>query len=889
MSLSKQEETTHSIDLQTLLKVLSGLVEWDTFGALVGVPLGELRRIKEEHGSSLGRRVMHLLDYWVKNDDKVSWSRVIEALKAIPEEKHLAKNVSETYGQTQALESSTDIAQIILKEDEELPRTLEEIRLKFTRLVLNIEKTLKKEVDFDDALSFVCTYLHLTFEPQPENTRQLFGRLQPYYCFMSYKILKLIVSEYLKEAMGERMEKYGNELSNWLESTTVQEFKAAIEKAANPETVDQSPSQCLVVLRLEGEWLGVTLKNLWKLLEYLFGKNSSILTRIRIKEGSVLVHLFAPRSKMLSLLALSSKKYKEMAYLGIRSIQVGGLCFSTMGFIDLVFTFETSLGVAIQNKCHSALIRFLLEIGTDPNGDDPGYTPLILAIISNNMEALSLLMEYNVDVFMFNSRQVSAIHMAAYCGNVDVVNSLLKAGVPPDHHDPFTKFTPLMAAASSDQKKIVKLLLQNGADKDFQSTDGFSALMHACRGSVLTARVLLKAEANPNLKTIAHPVLGTEGGMTALYLACCLYAEDTVKLLLKYHADPNISSDDGRTPLMAACFFRQYKVVNLLLQEGAKVNSQTDHNQGKPTALMIAVYANDTTSVSLMLNANDIDVNLQDSRGKTALYWACRNGNNEMIEHLLKAKADPRLCSHDGESPLLVYIHSTPSSLAKPSIVAALLKAGTDANAFKKTFSITPLHVACFCGHKDDIVQLLLKAKANVNALDIQGYTPLCIAAGKGHEKIVELLISAGADIELEKNIYGYTPLFFAVIMGHLEVIKILIQNRASIKRNRYGQTPQDYAAQMGHMEIFEYLSKASSKKTRAKAKKIISLDKGKTMKTVSKDDAQPSNDDILSYYNNSFSSGPESIKQFQDNKKEYNLESLEATKLHPKIVISSS
>ena len=883
--MRKQEETTHSIDLQTLLKHLSRLVKWETFGALVGVPPRELRRIKEENGN-IQSRVMYLLDYWVENDDKVSWSRVIEALKAIPEEEHLAENVSKTYGQTQALESSTDVAQIILKEDEELPRTLEEIRLKFTRLVLSIEKMLKKEVDFDDVLSFVCIYLHLTFEPQPENTRQLFSRLQPHYCFMSYKILKLIVLEFVEEAMGGHMEKYGNELSNWLESTTVQEFKAAVEKAANQETVDPSPSQCPIVLRLEGEWLEVTLKSLWKLLEYLFGKKSSILTRIKIDEGSVLVYLFAPQSEMLSLLALSSKKYEEMVILGIKSIEVGGLCFTSIyNTFDIPFTFETSLCVAIQNRCHSALIRFLLEIGTDPNGDNPGYTPLILAIILNNMEALSLLMEYNVDVFMFNSRQVSAIHMAAYNGNVDVVNSLLKAGVPPDHHDPFTKFTPLMAAASSNQKEIVKLLLQNGADKDFQSTDGYSALMFACKaGNVLTARVLIKAGANPNLKTIAHAVLGTEGGVTALYLVCCLYAEDTVKLLLEYHADPNISSDDGRTPLMAACFFRQYKVVNLLLQAGANVNSQTDHNQGKPTALMIAVYANDTTSVSLMLNANDIDVNLQDSEGRTALHWACRNGNNEMIEHLLKAKADPKLCTHDGESPLLVYIYSAPSSLAKPSIVAALLKAGV-ANAFKKTSSITPLHAACFCGQKDNIVQLLLKAKANVNALDIQGYTPLCIAAGKGHEKIVELLISAGADIELEKNIIGCTPLFFAVIMGHLEVVKILIQNGASIKRNRYGRTPQDYAAQVGHMEIFDYLSKASSKKTLAKAKKIISLDEGKTMKTVSKDDVQPSNDnDILSYYNNSFSSGPESIKQFQDNKKEYNLESLEATKSRLKI-----
>ena len=883
-TLRKQEETTHSIDLPTLLKHLSRLVEWETFGALVGVPSEELRRIKDEY-SSLRSRVMHLLDYWIKNGDDVSWDRVVEALESIPEEKYLANKIPLKYKRPQAIHS-VESEVVSLNDEEEFAVTLEGIKIKFTRLVSDIEKALKKEADLDNVVSFVSNLLQDPFQPQPESIRQLFSRLLPHYCFMSYKILKLIVLEFVEEAMGERIEKYSNELSNWLESTTVQEFKAAVEKAAYQETVDPSPSQCPIVLRLEGEWLRVTLKSLWKLLEYLFGKKSSILTRIRIDEGSVLVHLFAPQSEMLSLLVLSSKKYEETAYLGIRSIQVGGLCFSARSFFGIAFTFESSLTVAIQNKCQPALIRFLLEIGTDPNGDNAIHTPLITAAMSNNMEALSLLMEYNVDIFMFNKRKMSAIHMAAYKGNVDVINFLLKAGVPLDHHDPFTKFTPLMAAASSDQKKMVKLLLQNGADKDFQTTDGFSALVFACKGSGLAAQVLLKAGANPDLRTIAHPVLGTEGGMTALYLACCRtpYAEELVKLLLKYHADPNISSDDGRTPLMAACNFRQYRVIPLLLQAGANVNSQTDHNSGKATALMIAV-SQDTTSVSLLLNANDIDINLQNSGGRTALYWACSNGNNEMIQCLLKAKADPRVCTHQGDSPLLVYTYKAPSTLAKP-IVAALLKAGADPNVSEKNLNITPLHIACLRG-QEDIVQLLLKAKANINALDRHGNTPLCLAAGYGHKVIVEQLLLAGADIELEKN-GGFTPLFIAAAKGHLEIIKILIQNGASIKRNRYGTTPQAIAAKMGYTEIFEFLSEASSK-THAKAKKIISLDEGKTMKTVSKDDVQPSNDDILSYYNNSFSSGPESIKQFQDNKKEYNLESLEATKLRPKIVISSS
>ena len=896
-TLRKRDETPLSIDLQTLLKHLSRLVEWETFGALVGVQSEELRRIKEEHGS-VQSRVMHLLDYWIKNDDNVSWSRVIEALKAIPEEKHLAENVSEKWGQSKVIEST---AQIILKEEEELALTLDEIRIKFTRLVFNIEKALRKEVDFDDVLSFVSNYLQVVIEPLPENIRQLFNRLQPHYCFMSYKILKVIVCEFIKEAMGERTEKYSKALQKWLESTTVQEFKAAVEKAANPETIDPSPSQCLVVLKLEGEWLRVTLKNLWKLLEYLFGKNSSILTRIRIKEGSILVHLFAPQSDLLPLLALSSKKYKEMAYIGIRSIRVGGLCFSTADvIIGAPFTFEISLGIAIQDKCNPALVQFLLEIGTDPDGEDALHTPLILAAMFNNMEALSLLMEYNVDVFMFNKRQVSAIHMAAYNGNVEIVKILLKAGVPPDHHDPVTKFTPLMTAASSNQEEVVYLLIRNGADKDFQNTEGYSALMLACyAGSTLSALVLLESEANPNLKTKGNQLLNKEGGETALNLACqsmgLMYDEDVeglVKLLLKYNADPNISSDSGTTPLMIACYFKHHKVVHLLLQSGANVNLQADHHIDNGTTLLVASKNNDITLVLLLLSAN-ADVNVQDAKGRTALYWACRYGNDEMIKRLLKAKADPKICTLQRESPLALY---TISRHKKSSTVVALLKSGADPNVLNPFF--TPLHAACASGHKD-IVQLLLKAKANVNALDRYGNTPLYNAARSGFEQLVEQLLSAGADIEIEKNLEGWTPVFIAAARGHLGIVKFLVENGANIKRNRYGETPQAIAVVFGHIEVANFLSQAAAFTakvpffTATKAKNIQSED-SKSKKVATKKNSA-NEDDIFSYYNDfisSISSGSESIKQFHDNEKkhfEYSLESLETTKSRPKIVISSN
>ncbi|XP_011403949.1 PREDICTED: ankyrin repeat domain-containing protein 50-like [Amphimedon queenslandica] len=901
-TLRKQDESHETPDLQDLLTHLSRLVEWETFGGLMGVPSHVLGSIKAEN-STIQSRVTHLLDYLVKNVKDLSWKRVIEALEKIPNEKHLTK----TFPQYQTLH---DLARVVpLKEEEGFGRSLDDITLQFTFLVSKIEKALREEANLDDVLSFVSNLCQVS-EPQPQTIRELFNRLQPHYSFMSYKTLQVIVSKFVMEAMREHMEKYNQELTQWLKSTTVQEFKEAVETAASEAAVDPSPDQCPVVLRLEGEWLDITLHNLRKLLEYLFKKKSSILTRLRIEDGSVLVQLLAPQSEMVSLLALASRKHQEMVYLGIVSIQVGPLSFSATHITVAAFTFEASLGAAICERCNKALIQFLLDIGTDPDGDDPVQTPLLLAAMSNNTEALSLLIKYNADIHMFNRQHLSAIHMAAYSGNKQVVELLLKAGVSPDHHDPFSKFTPLMGAAISNHEDIVYLLLQKGADKDFRNVYSYSALMLACEsGSVQSALLLLEAGANPNMKTIANMPFNLKGGKTALYIACEKVPynpelEELVKvLLMKYNADPNISLDDGRTPLMTACYYRQHKVVNLLLQSGAYVNKQTDSTMGKNTALLLAIQQTDTALVSLLLKSN-ADVNVQNINGCTALGWACHRGNDEMIQCLLKARADPKIYTNKRISPLLIYISSFDPK--KSSTVAALLKAGANPNIPDIYYNRSPLHAACLYHHKD-IVSLLLKAKAKVNTLDFQGNTPLCLAAYTCHEEAIKQLLEASADTELEQNSSGWTPIFYAVASGHLGIVELLIQHGANIKRNRYGQTPLDLAAYFGHIEILDALSQANQTSSQAVVKAKHQIKKSMLVAAQTKDDKSkqvtkaknPLEDDLqspydlMASYNNflsTFSPGHESNEQLQESKMKhtYGLQALEATKTHPKIAFSS-
>jgi ankyrin repeat protein len=58
---------------------------------------------------------------------------------------------------------------------------------------------------------------------------------------------------------------------------------------------------------------------------------------------------------------------------------------------------------------------------------------------------------------------------------------------------------------------------------------------------------------------------------------------------------------------------------------------------------------------------------------------------------------------------------------------------------------LTPVHTAALKGHAE-VVTILLKAGAEVNAKVLENCTPLYYAAENGHAEVVKILLMAGAD-----------------------------------------------------------------------------------------------------------------------------------------------
>ena len=177
-------------------------------------------------------------------------------------------------------------------------------------------------------------------------------------------------------------------------------------------------------------------------------------------------------------------------------------------------------------------------------------------------------------------------------------------------------------------------------------------------------------------------------------------------------------------------------------------------------------------------------------RWNTEMYF--KAATVEDVTACLKAGADVNAKDRD-------YGRHTPLHLAvrwnELPMVEILIKAGADLEA-RHGGGGTPLHEAAWSGDDPAVFQVLLQAGADVNALNNDSNTPLHRLARfnseRGHRSVViaRILIDAGADVNARQD-DGYTPLHYAARRGSVPVIEVLIEAGAEVDaRNNRGGTP---------------------------------------------------------------------------------------------------
>jgi ankyrin repeat protein len=116
--------------------------------------------------------------------------------------------------------------------------------------------------------------------------------------------------------------------------------------------------------------------------------------------------------------------------------------------------------------------------------------------------------------------------------------------------------------------------------------------------------------------------------------------------------------------------------------------------------------------------------------------------------------------------------------------VRSLLTSGNNANQVAEDTQRTGLHNAAINGNIQ-IIAILIKAGARVDARDTIGNTPLIYAADHDRVEIVKLLLDVGAQVDAE-NKNGMTSLMVAAKDGEAEMVRTLLARGANPSKSDY-------------------------------------------------------------------------------------------------------
>ena len=280
------------------------------------------------------------------------------------------------------------------------------------------------------------------------------------------------------------------------------------------------------------------------------------------------------------------------------------------------------------------MVKTLVAAGVDiESKDNWGRTSFHRAIISRRRDSFDTLLRNGAQIAAVDAKSVSSLHLAAEAGQVDMIETLLAKGAKPWDFDAEGN-QPIHSAVRGGNTFAIEALVTQRTDLDRRTKSGQTLLHLACLKKdvgVATYLLLTKlVDINPWATPISSVFQALSqskikgSSLTPLHYACCMRDFEMAVLLLEHNALINAPTPEGATALMMAVEAEDTNIVNLLLQRGAKVNAKIPGSL--ITALHLAARRGDLETVQ-QLCRKGADFNARTSRESN-----CKNPLEESLK-----------------------------------------------------------------------------------------------------------------------------------------------------------------------------------------------------------------------------------------------------------------
>ena len=242
---------------------------------------------------------------------------------------------------------------------------------------------------------------------------------------------------------------------------------------------------------------------------------------------------------------------------------------------------------------------------------------------------------------------------------------------------------------------------------------------------------------------------------------------DRVKtILLEFGEDESFSAEFARIAVF-------YRTATLDIDALSRAVTESQPMLVPRMALHIAAQVGAVSLTSMLIEEDDLDINLQDEWGTTALQLAVQKGSCKLIQVFLNAHADLDITDDGGNTALLLAAGC--KSERGSDIVKCLLNAGANAHVRDKSCR-TSLHLAARFG-TPETVEILLEHDVKVNVRSIYEETPLLEAIENVPSRALPItrhLLHAGADLKFS-SAKAVGPLVRAAQLGNAAILNVFL------------------------------------------------------------------------------------------------------------------